>query len=65
MSLLTTLAPFVAEGPVMVSCERCGTKTTLGPDGENVAVLELVTWGQQHKCPVPVSPPARLCAVPA
>ena len=47
---LTDFARFTVDGPVPISCDRCGEAEMFGPAGEDVGMTDLVAWAQKHEC---------------
>lgn len=60
---LTQFARFTVDGPVLVSCDRCGEGEVFGSAGQDVGLTDLVAWAQKHVCPPAATAKPRLEAV--
>jgi hypothetical protein len=61
---LSQFAPFTVDGPVLMSCDRCGQGEVFGPAGPDVALTDLVAWARDHRCPAAATPaPGRVLAI--
>jgi hypothetical protein len=62
---LAHLSGFTADGPVLLTCDRCGDGEVLGSAGQDVPLSDLAIWARDHRCPGPSAEmPAReaVCA---
>jgi hypothetical protein len=62
---LTQFAHFTVDGPVLMSCDRCGEGEVFGSAGQDVGLTDLVAWAGKHVCRVPVTTVPLAVAVPA